>query len=123
MIAVLRRSCGAWSPSNGGQTERRGPRARDGTHGTGPGAALLETAAILPSLSFEITGKAGGYRTVGHRRNRRDRCPRNKTGTCVGLYGIGSGADEYRLLVDAERGVLLRSEALLSGEPFQVLRG
>jgi hypothetical protein len=36
-------------------------------------------------------------------------------------HGLGSGADEYRLLVDAERGVFLRAEALLGGAPFRVL--
>jgi len=37
------------------------------------------------------------------------------------LHALGSGADEYELVVDAEHGFLLRSEARLGGEPFLVL--
>ncbi len=37
------------------------------------------------------------------------------------LHGLGLGADEYRLLVDAERGVVLRSEALCKGLVFRVI--
>jgi outer membrane lipoprotein-sorting protein len=38
-----------------------------------------------------------------------------------GLHALGSGAQEYLLEVDAERGALLRVEARIGGEPFQVL--
>lgn len=38
----------------------------------------------------------------------------------LGLYGLAAGADRYRLWVDTERGVLLRMEALLGGEPFNI---
>jgi hypothetical protein len=34
------------------------------------------------------------------------------------LYGLAPGADEYMLLIDAERGTLLRVGALLGGEEF-----
>lgn len=109
-----------WSPSSGGQTNEADP-GDGGTHGTGPGAALLETAVILPTLSFEITGLAeiAGRSVVAvtavPEPSARDRF------VPTGLHGIGSGADEYRFLVDAERGVLLRSEAHLGGAPFRVL--
>jgi hypothetical protein len=36
------------------------------------------------------------------------------------LASLGAGADEYRFLLDVERGVLLRSEARLEGRPFLV---
>ncbi|MDQ3964170.1 MAG: hypothetical protein M3277_09725 [Actinomycetota bacterium] len=37
------------------------------------------------------------------------------------LHGLGSGADAYELVVDSESGVLLRSEALLEGNPFRIV--
>jgi hypothetical protein len=109
-----------WSPSAGGQTNAADP-ADGGSHGTGPGAALLETVAILPALTFEITGHT---ETVGRpavavtatpELSARDRF------VPTALHGIGSGADEYLLMVDIDRGVLLRSEARMGGEPFRVL--
>ena len=56
-----------WSPSYGGQTNAADP-GEGGSHGTGPGAALLETAAILPALAFEITVAAEDAPDVGHSR-------------------------------------------------------
>jgi hypothetical protein len=38
-----------------------------------------------------------------------------------GLYELGVGADDYLLCVDAERGVVLRSEARLREAPFMVI--
>ena len=109
-----------WSPSSGGQTDAAEPGGH-GTHGTGPGAALLETAVILPSISLEITGfdeRAGRTAvavTAKPEASARDRY------VPTGLHGIGSGADEYRLLVDEEIGVFLRVEARTNGQPFRVL--
>ena len=37
------------------------------------------------------------------------------------LNGLGIGADEYVLAVDAQQGVLLRSEARLHAHPFKVI--
>jgi hypothetical protein len=37
------------------------------------------------------------------------------------LHPLGAGAEEYELVVDAEHGFLLRAEARLHGNPFQVL--
>ena len=34
---------------------------------------------------------------------------------------LGTGADEYRLIVDAEVGLILRCEAKYQGAPFRVL--
>jgi hypothetical protein len=121
MVAVLRGSqWWHWSPSNGGQTNAADP-SENGTHGTGPGAAVLETAAILPSLSFEIigSGEAAGRSVLAV--NATPLLSERDLYVPSDLHGIGSGADEYRLLVDAGCGVVLRSEALLSGAPFQVL--
>jgi hypothetical protein len=122
MVAVLRgNQWWHWSPSTGGQTNAADPSG-GGSHGTGPGAALLETAGILPALSFEITGGAeAAGRSAFAVRATPIPSKRDLHGLS-GLHGIGSGADEYRLLVDAERGVLLRAGALLGGEPFRLLK-
>jgi hypothetical protein len=121
MVAVL---CGTqwwhWSPSTGGQTNAADPSER-GSHGTGPGAALLETAGILPSLSFEVTGRAEVVGRPALAVRARPLPSERDLHVPSGLHGIGSGADEYRLLVDAERGVLLRAEALFNGEALRVL--
>jgi hypothetical protein len=121
IVAVLRgNQWWHWSPSTGGQTNAADP-SEGGSHGTGPGAALVETATILPALSFEITGRAeAAGRSALAVRATPVLSERDLHGPS-GLHGIGSGADEYRLLVDAERGVLLRAEALLGGEPFRLL--
>jgi hypothetical protein len=37
------------------------------------------------------------------------------------LHSLGSGADDYVLVVDEERGIVLRAEARLAGEPFRVV--
>jgi outer membrane lipoprotein-sorting protein len=34
---------------------------------------------------------------------------------------LGRGADEHLLHIDAERGVILRSEARLEGRPFRII--
>lgn len=108
-----------WSPSDGARTNAANPQDQS-SHGTGPGAALLETASILPGLSFEITGRVefAGRSAVAVRatplHSERDQYFPS------GLHGIGS-ADEYELLVDAERGVVLRAEARLDGSPFKVV--
>jgi hypothetical protein len=36
-------------------------------------------------------------------------------------HGLGTGADSYRLEVDAERGIILASHAFFDGQPFQVI--
>jgi hypothetical protein len=121
IVAVLRgNQWWHWSPSTGGQTNAADP-SDGGSHGTGPGAALLETAAILPALTFEITGKAKTARRSALAVRATPVQSERDLPVLSGLHGIGSGADEYRLLLDAERGVLLRAEALLGGEPFRLL--
>jgi hypothetical protein len=121
MIVVLRgNQWWHWSPSTGGQTNAADP-SEGGSHGTGPGAALLETAGILPALSFEITGRAEAAGRSAFAVRATPVLSERDFHVMSGLHGIGSGADKYRLLVDAERGVLLRAEALLGDELFRTL--
>ena len=96
----------------------RGPR---GESGYGIGSFLgAEPAALLAAVSFEIRGRtllAGREAIVVRAR------PRSVTdvmGRLHGLPGLEAGADRYELLVDAERGLLLRSASVIDGEEFMV---
>jgi len=109
-----------WSPSDGARTNAADPQDRS-SHGTGPGASLLDTAALLPALALEITGRVEFAERPAIAVRATPLPSERDLYVPSGLHGIGSGADEYELLVDAERGVLLRSEARLDGSPFKVV--
>ncbi|HXF74097.1 MAG TPA: hypothetical protein VNO79_16005 [Actinomycetota bacterium] len=112
----------SWSASEGVTTNVGDPHV---THGIGPGAALIDPAGILPAVDLELAGRSSflGRPTVNvvARPVRVDDEHEEGDDPAVGTHGLGVGADEYRLVVDAERGVLLRSEAVLEGEPFRLL--
>jgi outer membrane lipoprotein-sorting protein len=108
----------SWSPSTGAQTNEGRENAETGV---GPGIALVRPAVILPAVDLEIrrrTTRLGrsAYEVLALPTSSDDE--EENPGL---LHGIGSGAEEYELLVDAERGVLLRTEARLRGRPFVVL--
>lgn len=90
--------------------------------GLGPGTALVHPAFILPALDLDIrtrTTKLGrpAYEVFAVPTASNDQ-DEESSGL---LHGIGSGAEEYELLVDGERGVLLRTEARLRGRPFLIV--
>ena len=103
-------SFSAWA---GAQTNDGDPHS---SHGPGPGECLLHSARILADVELELVGES-------HVLNRRALvvAARPVSGDTAKLEGLGWGADEYELLVDAERGVLLRSEARVGGYPWRVL--
>jgi hypothetical protein len=107
----------SWSPAQDVRTNA----GRDGSsHGTGPGEALVRPAAILPALELRVmtTIAVLGRQAFAVRAlpsAAKDELMHSR------LHGLGTGADEYELLVDAERGVLLRAEARMDGEPFRIL--
>jgi hypothetical protein len=78
---------------------------------------LLAPLALAPAFEFEV----GVATTVGGRDGIRVRSlPRPADEPH--LFGLGAaGADEYELVVDLERGILLRTEARLEGAPFAIL--
>lgn len=117
VVQVLRdRTAWTWSPAQGAQTyEPGGPPAI----GAGSAAALLQPYQLLPAVELEVRGRTAAagraafvVRAVPVRRD--DGEPERD-------IDLGRGADECHLLVDAERGVILRSEARLGGAPFRVL--
>jgi len=71
---------------------------------------LVNPAPLLPGLELELLGDADH---AGRAAVRLRAAPRHVS--WHDLFGLAPGADRYELLVDAERGILLRAEALLEG--------
>jgi hypothetical protein len=90
-------------------------------HGIGPGEGLLDPTAILPAVELEVLGRTEILGRPAHRLRAVPVDGDDDFGPCDALHALGSGADEYELVVDAERGFLLCSEARLRGEPFLLL--
>jgi hypothetical protein len=107
----------SWSPSDGARTN--GGRQNE-RHGLGPGPALLDTMALLSTLRFASLGRTEllGRSVIEVAAEPR---PAPHLMMRMALHALGQGADQYRLLLDAERGVLLRSEARLRDRPFRVI--
>jgi hypothetical protein len=103
----------SWSPSQGARTNEG--RQNFG-HGKGPGEVLVSPAQIAHVLDLEPLGSLRVLSRPAYRLRARP--------FAVGdfaLHRLGSGADEYDLVVDADRGFLLRAEARLRGAAFRVL--
>jgi outer membrane lipoprotein-sorting protein len=86
----------------------RGPSARQPAQ-----HLLLEPAPLLSGLEFVVGGKtnfSGRDAIVVTATPRR--------AEWHDLYGLAPGADRYELVVDGERGVLLRAAALFHGKEF-----
>jgi hypothetical protein len=109
----------SWSPSTGALTNEGSETAETGL---GPGIALVHPAMLLPAVDLKVRGRTT---TLGRSVYRVLAVPATMGedgAEIMGLlHGIGSGAEEYQLLVDAEHGVLLRTEARLHGQPFLIL--
>jgi outer membrane lipoprotein-sorting protein len=99
-----------YSPSMGAVTN-------DGDPGHSVGRAgehLLDPSELIPAHDFEVLGRAemAGRSCIVVRARPR---PLDH-----GFHGAPPGADELELLVDAERGVLLRQAARIEGEEYHV---
>ncbi|MGH2711752.1 MAG: hypothetical protein ACRDH9_11175 [Actinomycetota bacterium] len=112
----------SWSPSRGGMTNRGDPNSG---HGMGPGESLIDASHILPGVELEVVGRSTfiGRPVVEMvaRPSEIDEEDEEARQLRDAASGLGSGGDEYRLLIDAEHGVLLRSEARFDSEPFRIL--
>jgi hypothetical protein len=83
---------------------------------------LLNPWPAVGRLSLQVvgTGERVGRKTlIAHARPRPQPLGGERILTDMAIHRIGSGADEYELEVDAERGALLRAEARLEGRPFR----
>jgi len=113
-------SISSYSPP---QTNDGNPKHR---HGTGPGYPLTEPRRLVYALELdphEETTFAGRpavrVSATPMRANAADVLEQLSLDDAV--LELGAGADRYDLLVDSERGVILRSEALLDEAPFLVV--
>jgi hypothetical protein len=111
----------SWSASRGARSNEA--RTND-HHGVGPSEGLLQTALLPRALQLEELSRG---RVLGRGAIHLRGSPRTPTTaddfrlTTGSLHPLGLGADEYLLVLDAEQGVLLRSEARVAGVPFRVL--
>jgi hypothetical protein len=106
-----------WSPSRGGQTNGGRPNTE---HGLGPGDILVHPAPIIPALELEVIGETV---LLGRQVYRVRATPArgNDVQRSFALHALGTGADEYEIVVDKERGFLLRAEARRNGRAFRVV--
>ena len=106
----------SWAPNRGAMTNAGDPHHG---HGKGPSEALVETQTLVGVLDFEALNQEQflGRDVVRVRATPRPQHMMSR----FALHGLGSGADDYLLSVDAERGVILRSEARLRDQPFKVI--
>jgi len=98
-----------------GIVEKRGAPA--GIAQTHYASHLLAPCEVICELELI---PAGFVEFLG-RKSRRVSCQPCRGYRGGGLARLGEGADEYRLLVDAEIGVVLRTEASFAGQPFLII--
>ena len=103
----------SWCPSRGGLTNGGRPYKY---HGRGPAEVMISPGGVLPCLHLELLGRTTAL-------SRRVCLLRAMPVVAddFSLHDLGKGADQYDLVVDAERGFLLRVEVRLDGKPFRVL--
>jgi hypothetical protein len=107
----------SWSPSTGLRTNAGEPSS---SHGLGPGEVLVETPSLLGWLKLQTVSRTtflsrSAY-LVGATPAKLD-----EHAPPFVLHSLGAGADRYELVVDAEVGVVWRSQAEFEGEPFRIL--
>jgi hypothetical protein len=107
----------SWSRSKGYLTNSAGMQAG---HGLGPAEVLVETPSLLGSLKLQSVSRTtflfrSAYLVGAIPANLDEHAPP------FVLHALGAGADRYELVVDAEVGVVWRSQAELAGEAFRVL--
>ena len=107
-----------WSFSPRGFITNHG--APNHSHGFGPGEGLLDSASHVASLDMRVDGRISflsrpAVVVVAVPRKR------EREGFDRMLHMLGTGADRYELVVDAEVGILLRSQANFRGKAFRVI--
>jgi hypothetical protein len=107
----------SWSPSRGFMSNNGAPNHG---HGFGPAEALIDPARHLASLQL---GDVAMARFLERHAFQVTALPRTDDEHAFSrtFHTLGTGADLYKLVVDAEVGVLLRTEADFRGDAFRVI--
>jgi outer membrane lipoprotein-sorting protein/uncharacterized Zn-finger protein len=107
----------SYSPQMGARSNEADPGVRSGAGQLSE--HHLDPAPLIAALDFEVLGR----RIFAGRPALEVRATPRLSAEAMpahALFLLGHGGDEFRLLVDRERGVLLRTEARLEGQPFRV---
>jgi outer membrane lipoprotein-sorting protein len=119
---ILGNTWWSWSQSREVATNQGDP---DQTHGRGPGDALIDASSILPAVELVLMRRASfigrPVLEVLATPTPPDDNDEEAWDWRHATHDLGGGADEYTLMVDAERGVLLRSEARIGDQPFRII--
>jgi hypothetical protein len=112
----------SWSPSREVTTNQGDPHH---SHGRGPGVGLIDPSSILPAVELVLAGRATfigrSVLEVLATPSPVDENDEESWDWRNATHDLGGGADDYSLVVDAERGILLRSEARIEGQPFRII--
>jgi hypothetical protein len=103
----------SYDPDSGAQTNAESRESQAGVHLQ---RALIDPSLLLPWRRLEV----GGYASCAGRRAIRVRLTPSPA-DAFAWDGRDPGEWPQELLVDAERGIVLRSVNLLDGEPFSVV--
>jgi len=107
----------SWSRSTGLRTNGGDPSS---THGAGPAEVLIDTPGLLSFLRLRAVSRTTFMARSAYVVSA-EPAPVHMNAPPSVLHGLGAGADRYELVVDAEVGVLLRSQAERGGQPFRVI--
>ena len=107
----------SWTRSRGLKTNRGDPSS---SHGVGPGGVLVDTPPLLSSLSLRTESRTTFASRSAYLVSGRP-VPTDRTSASFVQHALGPGADRYELIVDAEIGVLLTTQAEWRHEAFYVL--
>jgi outer membrane lipoprotein-sorting protein len=107
----------SYSPALGALSNEADPHVRSGLGQTTE--HMLDPAPLIGELRLE---PLTWTRFAGRPALRARATPRlgEDTWSSHTLFLLGPGADELELMIDGDRGILLRTEARIDGEPFQV---
>jgi hypothetical protein len=107
----------SWSPSRGFITNDGAPNH---SHGFGPGEALIDPATHLASIQLKMNERTTFLTRPAYVVTALPR-ELSQPGFNTTFHMLGTGADLYKLVVDAEVGVLLRVQAEFQGDAFRVI--
>jgi hypothetical protein len=107
----------SWMPGQGLRTNGGDPSS---SHGRGPAEVLVEAPSLLSSSRFQSVSRTTFLSRSAYVVGATPATLDEHAPPFV-LHALGAGADRYELVVDAEVGVVWRSQAELGGAAFRIL--